>query len=161
MDNLSKDDCSSLKTSNHQANSMATKAGDNDSTTNISLTNKGSIRYYKPSRMSRFRSFWECTKPCGILTLVFGIVLVSLSILGFILLFDNNLCQSLETCQNGLIQIGSVSNLVIGVVVTLIGIVIIIYSKKDSKTKVIIATGKRFEHLSLVDNQRSDGILGQ
>lgn len=112
--------------------------------------------YYKVNRIDKFKAFWRCTKPCGILTLVFGILLLGLSLFGFYFLFDTNLCKLAHVCENGILQISSVSFLVIGIVVVIIGLVIAIYSNKDHTTQVIIATGKHFENLSLSDNNNNN-----
>ena len=144
---------------NESANVSKTNIGISYTVTNMKANqqsnSKSTKNYYKiNNRLSRFKSFWECTKPCGVLTCVFGLVLLMLSCFGFYLLFNNEICSNLNMCSNGLLQISSVSNLVIGVVLTLIGIVIVVYSKKD--TQVIIATGKHFENLSLVvDNNKN------
>jgi hypothetical protein len=124
-----------LISSNDQANKLAgisANAGSSSSKPNFSLFKK-------------FKQFWQCTRPCGILTIFLGICLIISSVFGFLVLFHDDLCTKFHTCYNGMLKVGTVSALVIGIFVTFIGFIIAIYTKKDEQAKIIIASGRNLD----------------
>ena len=90
----------------------------------------------------RVESFWQCTKPCGVLTLIVGIFLLTASIFGFLLFLEQNLCHLIKTCSNSLVKIATIMALVIGIVLTFLGSVIVVYVKKDGNADIIITSSK-------------------
>ena len=96
-----------------------------------------------------FQRFWECSKPCGILAVALSVCLVLASMAGFFMLFEENLCTWAQTCANSLLKICSVICLVMGLVLGFIGSVIIVYTKRDDNTQVIVAKGKRLNKSNL------------
>lgn len=108
----------------------------------ISVTSNLRIDY---KLQNGFNKFWECTKPCGILTVFVSFFLLLSSMIGFFLLFEKSICEWAQTCFNSLLKICSVICLVIGLVFGFVGFIIVIYTKKDDNTQVLIAKGK---HLS-------------
>ena len=101
--------------------------------------------YNKGSKNS-IESFWQCTKPCGILTIFIGVLLLICSVFGFILFLEQNICSSFKTCSSPLVKILTITSLVIGIVLTFLGSVIVIYVKKDKYADIIITSSK---HISI------------
>jgi hypothetical protein len=99
--------------------------------------------------LSKFKYFWQCTKPCGILALVFGFLLLSGSIIGFLYLHVDLLCEKAQTCFNATLRVLSIAFLVISIVIMFFGFVIIIYSKRDPKATVLVASTKQFDNLDI------------
>lgn len=89
------------------------------------------------------RSFWDCTKPCGLLTTALGVVLLVTSALSALFLLETSLCTALGTCSNALVTLYAFSALVCGIVLVFIGLVIVVYTKKD--VRVIVTTAKNFD----------------
>jgi hypothetical protein len=108
----------------------------------ISVTSNLRIDY---KLQNGFNKFWECTKPCGVLTVFISFIFILSSMIGFFFLFEQTLCGWAHTCFNSLLKISSVIFLILGLVFGFIGFVIVIYTKKDDNTQVLIAKGK---HLS-------------
>jgi uncharacterized membrane-anchored protein YhcB (DUF1043 family) len=106
---------------------------------------------------TEIKNFWSCSIPCGILTLTLGVLLVISSFAGFLLLFEESLCNMALTCSNPMIKLASVTFLVIGVVLAFFGFVIVIYTKKDRDAEIIITTEKRLDKIKLdVEKQQSE-----
>ena len=98
--------------------------------------------------LAQFKEFWQCTKPCVILTLVARILLLSFSVVGNVFSFAPKLCSRFNFCSsNPYLSIASVSSAVIGFVFVLVGLVIIVYSKKDESTQVIITSSKNMDKI--------------
>jgi len=115
----------------------------------------------KPTSLSNLKTeiknFWSCSIPCGILTLILSVLLILSSFIGFLLLFEESLCNMALTCSNPLIKLASVSFLVIGVVLAFFGFVIVIYTKKDRDADIIITTEKRLDKIQLdVQKQQNE-----
>lgn len=91
------------------------------------------------------RSFWDCTKPCGMLTTALGITLLVTSALAALFLLESSLCTALGTCSNALVTLYAFSALVCGIVLVFIGMVIVVYTKKD--VHVIVTTAKNFDKI--------------
>lgn len=91
------------------------------------------------------RSFWDCTKPCGMLTTALGITLLITSALSALFLLESSLCTALGTCSNALVTLYAFSALVCGIVLVFIGMVIVVYTKKD--VHVIVTTAKNFDKI--------------
>ena len=68
---------------------------------------------------------------------------------GFFLLFETTLCEWAQTCLNPLLKVLSVSCLILGIVLVFVGFVIVIYTKRDDNTQVIISKGKRLNKSNL------------
>ena len=99
----------------------------------------------KMTSMQKFKEFWQCTKPCGVLTFALGITLVLASVAGFLFTFEASVCERVETCYNPLLSISTISALVIGIVVILVGLIIVIYTKKDENASVIVTSSKHMQ----------------
>jgi hypothetical protein len=100
----------------------------------------------------KFKYFWQCTKPCGILTVIFGLLLLSASICGFIFLQVESICEKAQTCLNATIKVCSVSFLVLSIVTIFFGFIIIIYSKRDRHANIIVASTKNLDDLNNLNN---------
>lgn len=106
---------------------------------------------------NEIKNFWSCSIPCGIMTLTLGVLLIVSSFVGFLLLFEESLCNMALTCSNPMIKLASVTFLVIGVVLAFFGFVIVIYTKKDRDADIIITTEKRLDKIQLdVQKQQSE-----
>lgn len=105
------------------------------------------------NKKKRLNSFWDCSKPCGLLTTILGVALVLIGLIGLLLLFESNLCNLAQTCSNALLKVCSVCGLVIGIVLIFLGLVIVVYTKKDGNTKVIITSAKNFDKIFNSKNQ--------
>jgi hypothetical protein len=143
LNNLSASTCSQINN-----NSNSTRA----STTNLRIA-------YKPQNVFK-KNFWECTKPCGILTVAIGTILIVSSMIGFLFLFENQLCAKTQTCSNALLKVCSLCCLVIGILSNFFGIVIIIYTKRDDNTQVVILTKSKHidkADLEQIDHQQHNG----
>jgi hypothetical protein len=88
------------------------------------------------------QDFLDCTFPCGVLTVTLGIVLLIGSIIGFIILLEKSICNQLDMCANPLLTIGSISALVFGTFIILIGFIIIYYNKKEETNPTVIFISK-------------------
>ena len=97
--------------------------------------------------MRKFKYFWHCTKPCGILAFVFGFLLLLASISGFLFLQVELLCEKAQTCYNATLKVLSVAFLVISIVICFFGFVIVIYTKRDQQAGVIVASTKHLDYL--------------
>lgn len=89
------------------------------------------------------RSFCDCTKPCGLLTTALGITLLLTSALSAFALLETSVCAALGVCSNALVTLYAFSALVCGIVLVFIGLVIVVYTKKD--VRVIVTTAKNFD----------------
>lgn len=96
----------------------------------------------------RINSFCDCSKPCGYMTLVLGCLLVSSSLAGFVLLYESTVCARADTCGNQLIKTSTIMALVFGIMFFFLGFVIVIYSKKDINTTVIITSAKNISKIA-------------
>ena len=92
------------------------------------------------SSQNKLKQFAECSKPCGVLTLVLGVLLMLLFVAGFVFIFNKRACSYTDTCSDPLLKTISTTNLVVGILFTLLGVVIVIYSKVDQTANVIITT---------------------
>ena len=97
-------------------------------------------------------SFWDCTKPCGMLTTALGIILLVTSAIAALVLLESSLCVTFGTCSNALVTLYAFSALVCGVVLVFIGLVIVIYTKKD--VRVIVTTAKNFDKIVHLKQQQ-------
>jgi hypothetical protein len=80
--------------------------------------------------------------------------------IGFLFLFENQLCVKTQTCSNALLKVCSVCCLVIGILSNFFGIVIIIYTKRDDNTQVVILTKSKHidkADLEQIDHQQHNG----
>ena len=97
-----------------------------------------------------FKEFWSCSKPCGILAIVFGGCLFLSSIFGFVffseIFVEKNLCSLVHVCSSSLLRVCMVSAFVIGSFLAFIGVIIVIYIKKDSTASVIVLSSKYLEN---------------
>ena len=103
-----------------------------------------------PSLAREFKEFWSCSRPCGILAIGFGGSLFLSSILGFVFLseifVEKNLCGLVHACSSSLLRVCMVSAFVIGSFLAFIGVIIVIYIKKDSTASVIVLSSKYLEN---------------
>ena len=127
----------------------------NESSLSSSSINKLSVRnsnednnrlsHHSVENIVEKENFWNYTKPCGFLTLVAGFMLLVSSLVCFVLVSSKYVCRLAFTCSNAMVILGAVSCLVIGIVMIFFGVVIVIYSKKDSQAKVIFARASEFD----------------
>lgn len=94
---------------------------------------------------SNCSQFCNCTKPCGLLTTILGVLLLTSCIVGFLFLFHGDLCAYAVTCSHPLLKLYTISALVCGIVLVFIGLVIVVYTKKD--VKVIVTSAKNFDKI--------------
>jgi hypothetical protein len=96
--------------------------------------------------MQKFKSFWECSKPCGILTLILGVLSIIASVSCFLIVYGTNYCQdtdieeSLQKCSTPIIRLFAIVFLVISIFILFIGTVIVIYSKRDRNATIIVTS---------------------
>lgn len=102
------------------------------------------------------KNFFDYTKPCGFLTLVLGSVLLVLSLVFFVLVLSKRVCKMADTCANAVVILGAVSFLVIGIVMIFFGLVIVVYSKRDTQTKVIVARASQFDGMANREHSESN-----
>lgn len=146
---------SNITFSSHKNLSCDLNVKHNESSVSSSSINKLSVRnlnennsrfsHHSIENMKEKKNFWNYTKPCGFLTLLFSFVLLLLSLVCFIIVSSKYVCRLANACSNALVILGAVSFLVIGIVMIFFGAVIVIYSKKDSQTKVIFAKVHEFD----------------
>lgn len=112
--------------------------------------------------LSGKKNFWNYTKPCGFLTLCMSFVLLMFSLVCFVLVFSKYVCRIANTCSNAVVILGAVSFLVIGIVMIFFGMVIVIYSKKDSQAKVIVTRASQLDRMANkehVETNKKNGSL--
>jgi hypothetical protein len=144
----------SILNMNQELNTNYNEQYRNGSMSNYSFTNN---RRNTLTLGEKIRWFFDCSKPCGFLTLVLGIFLLLLSVICFLFLFHDSLCAMAETCDHPLVKMGAVCALVIGVVFVFLGLVIVVYSKKDINAKVIITSARNIGRIARKDfNQDSN-----
>ncbi|CAF0933592.1 unnamed protein product [Brachionus calyciflorus] len=137
-----------------------------ESTVSSSSTNKLSVRNLNQSKISinkslKSKNFWDCSKPCGVLTLVVAFCLLIVSCLSFAIVLVKNICNYLNLCSNALVTLSAISCLVIGLVLIFIGLVIIIYTKKDFNAKVIRTTARNFDRMVIANNFPSNNDINK
>jgi hypothetical protein len=125
---------------------LARNGSKQQSNTNLNSIGGGSLaRSPQPPLKEQITEFLDCTKPCGLLTTCLGVVMLLTSVVGFLFLFEDTLCARFATCSHPLLKLYAISALVIGCVLIFIGIVIVVYNKKD--VKVIVTSAKNFDKI--------------
>lgn len=114
---------------------------------NITPSNSNNQKKFGISR--RIKHFFSCSKPCGILTAITGGILIIFSLLFFIFLIDENLCDLLSICSDSFLnKLSAVSALVCGFFLLIVGITIIIYIEKEVKVIKIQSSFLHDNHLT-------------
>ena len=97
----------------------------------------------------KYKYFCQCKKPCGMLSVILGFLLLSGSICGLLFLHVDSICEKAFTCYNATLKILSVTFLVISIFIIFFGFIIIIYSKRDRNAQIIITSTKHMDNLGL------------
>jgi hypothetical protein len=102
-------------------------------------------QHNQQSCIDAFKSFWACSKPCGILTLVLGILSIIGSIVCFVVIYGTSYCQETDdsvvhTCSEPMFKLIATVFLIFSIIVIFFGTVIVIYTTRDNRDNIIITT---------------------
>ncbi len=106
--------------------------------------------------LQKLKYFWLYSKPCGILTLVVGIVSILASTTCFIIVYGTTYCHNNpKTCVISIVRLYAIIFLVVGVFILLFGTAIIVYSTRDRNSNIIRYHAKQLHTESDQDQSES------